>query len=163
MDGINGLGLTGGTSVLSAQGGSFGNNPFLQLLITEMRNQSPLEPVDNASFMQQIAAFSSMEEQRELNDNMLRLLDFQGVLARLQGLSEGSALLGKIVTYQSGDKTVKGAVDAVFVNQEGEVRLRVGDDEIGMREISGIEQPKEATKDSSAEKNESKDSDKINS
>jgi flagellar basal-body rod modification protein FlgD len=143
MEAINGLNFSSGSSVLSAQGGSFGNNPFLQLLITEMRNQSPLEPVDNASFMQQISAFSSMEEQRELNNNMLRLLDFQGVLARLQGLSEGSALLGKIVTYQSGDKTLKGTVNSVFINEEGEVRLRVGDAEIGMREISGIEQPKE--------------------
>jgi flagellar basal-body rod modification protein FlgD len=145
MSAISGLGLASGTSVLSAQGGSFGNNPFLQLLITQMRNQTPLEPVDNANFMQQIAAFSSMEEQKELNDNMLQLLDFQGVLARLQGLSEGSALLGKVVTYQSGDKTMKGTVDSVFVNQEGEVRLRVGDAEIGMREISGIEQPKESS------------------
>ncbi|MHC4512501.1 MAG: flagellar hook capping FlgD N-terminal domain-containing protein [Planctomycetota bacterium] len=163
MNAINGLNLTGGTSVLSAQGGSFGDNPFLQLLITEMRNQTPLEPVDNANFMQQVAAFSSMEEQKELNDNMLRLLDFQGVLARLQGLSEGSALLGKVVTYQKGDKTMKGTVDSVFVNQEGEVRLRVGNDEIGMREISGIEQPKEGSEDSPADKDKSKESDKTNS
>lgn len=145
MSAIGGLGLDAGTSILSAQGGSFGNNPFLQLLITQMRNQTPLEPVDNASFMQQIASFSSMEEQKELNDNMLKLLDFQGVLARLQGLSEGSSLLGKVVTYQSGDKTMKGTVDSVFVNQQGEVRLRVGDTEIGMREVSGIEQPKESS------------------
>jgi len=143
MDGISTLSLSGGTSVLSAQGGAFGSNPFLQLLITEMRNQTPLEPVDNANFMQQIAAFSSMEEQKQLNDNMLRLLDFQGVLARLQGLSEGSALLGKIVTFQSGDKTLKGIVDSVFVTQDGEVRLRVGDAEVDMRQISGIEHPKQ--------------------
>ena len=124
---INALGSANGTSILSQQGGSFGDNPFLQLLITEMRNQSPLDPVDNASFMQQIASFSSMQEQKELNSNMLKLLDFQGVLARLQGLSEGSALLGKIVTFQKGSETLKGTVDSVFVNSEGEVRLRVGD------------------------------------
>jgi flagellar basal-body rod modification protein FlgD len=143
MDAINGLNLSSGSSVLSAQGGSFGDNPFLQLLITELRSQTPLEPVDNSNFMQQISAFSSMEEQKQLNSNMLQLLDFQGVLARLQGLSEGSALLGKVVTYQSGDETLKGTVDSVFVNSDGEVRLRVGDAEIGMREVSGIEQPKE--------------------
>jgi len=144
MEAINALNLSGGTGVLSGQGASFGDNPFLQLLITEMRNQSPLEPVDNASFMQQIASFSSMEEQKQLNDNLLQLLDFQGVLARLQGLSEGSALLGKTVTYRSGDKALKGAVDSVFVNENGEVRLRVGDAEIGIGEIIGIEQPKES-------------------
>ena len=142
MTSITGLGLGSGTSVVSGQGAKFGDNPFLQLLITELRNQTPLDPVDNSNFMQQIAAFSSMEEQKQLNDNMLKLLDFQGILARLQGLSEGSNLLGKLVTYQSGGKSVKGIVDSVFVNEEGQVRLRVGDDEVGMGEISGIEQPK---------------------
>ncbi len=162
MSSITGFGLSNGSNVLSAQGGSFGDNPFLQLLITEMRNQSPLDPVDNASFMQQIASFSSMQEQKQLNNNMLKLLDFQGVLARLQGLSEGSALLGKIVTFQSGSETLKGTVDSVFVNSEGEVRLRVGDHEIDMRQVSGIERAKDepASKEKSEENGEKKGDDK---
>ena len=86
-----GIGLN---NVVSSQGGTFEDNPFLTLLIAQLRNQTPLEPVDNASFMQQVATFSSMEEQRNLNTNMLKLLDLQSLLARLQGLSEGSALLG---------------------------------------------------------------------
>jgi flagellar basal-body rod modification protein FlgD len=155
VNNISGLGPSSGTGVLSAQGGSFGDNPFLQLLIAELRNQTPLEPVDNASFMQQIAAFSSMQEQKELNSNMLQLLDFQGVLARLQGLSEGSNLLGKVVTYEMDGKAVKGPVTSVFVNENGEVRVRVGDDEIGMRQIIGIEQPgEEPSGDTSDESND---------
>lgn len=140
MTAIPGL-SNSGSSVLSTGGASFGDNPFLQLLITEMRTQTPLEPVDNASFMQQMASFSSMEEQRQLNDNMLKLLDYQGVLARLQGLSEGSALLGKTVSYdnEAGD-TVEGAVESVFVDEKGEVRVRVDGEEISMRQIKSISQ-----------------------
>ena len=143
ISGISGLsgGTTGGSSILSTQGGSFGDNPFLQLLITEMRTQTPLEPVDNAAFMEQMASFSSMEEQRELNDNLLKLLDYQGVLARLQGLSEGSALLGKNVTWvtEGGDEH-QGTVESVFVNDSGEVRVRVDGEDISMRQISSISQ-----------------------
>ena len=126
---------TSGTSVISSQGGTFGDNPFLSLLVTEMRTQTPLDPVDNASFMQQMASFSSMEEQKQLNDNLLQLLDFQGVLARLQGLSEGSGLLGKEVTFEAMGNAETGVVDSVFVDQEGVVKLRVGDHEIGLREV----------------------------
>lgn len=130
-----------GTSVLSTGGASFGDNPFLQLLITQMRSQTPLEPVDNASFMQQMSSFSSMEEQRQLNDNMLKLLDYQGVLARLQGLSEGSALLGKTVTYnnEAGD-AIEGGVESVFVDESGEVKVRVNGEAISMRQITSISQ-----------------------
>ncbi|MHC5065309.1 MAG: flagellar hook capping FlgD N-terminal domain-containing protein [Planctomycetota bacterium] len=137
---INGLN-TPGNSVLSKQGGSFGDNPFLNLLVAEMRTQTPLDPVDNASFMEQMSSFSSMEEQRELNDNLLKLLDFQGLLARLQGLSESSALLGKQVSFTHEGQEQEGVVDSVFVDDEGQVQLRIGDKEISPRAITSISQP----------------------
>lgn len=127
-------------SVLSNRGGSFGDNPFLKLLTEQLRNQTPLEPVDNESFMNQMASYTSMQEQRSLNANLLKLLDYQGVLARVQGLSQGSALLGKEVTYAGEDgKEAKGTVESVYVAETGEVRLKLGGDkEIDMREVIGI-------------------------
>lgn len=131
-----------GSSVLSASGGEFSDNAFLQLLITEMRTQSPTDPVDNASMMEQLASYSSMQQQQDLNQNMLQLLDYQGLLARLQGLSEGSSLLGKDVTYvDSTGNEHTGNVDSIFVAESGEVRLRVGDDEVDMRQVVAIDQP----------------------
>jgi len=140
IPGLNGQ----GSSVLSARGGSFGDNPFLSLLVAEMRTQTPLDPVDNQSFMEQMASFSTMQEQRELNDNLLQLLDFQGLLARLQGLSEGSALLGKEVTWLDAQGTEQsGIVESVFVSEDGGVRLRVGEEELDLRAITAIGQSKE--------------------
>ena len=138
MTDISSIGGTVGNSVLSTQGGTFGDNPFLSMLVAQMRSQTPLQPVDDASFMQQMAQFSSMEEQKQLNDNLLRLLDFQGALARLQGLGEGSALLGKEVTYNVGDQERTGTVSSVFVNDQGEVLLNVGEDEVSLRSVTGI-------------------------
>ncbi len=132
----------GGTSVLSTQQASYGDNPFLRLLTEQLRNQTPLEPVDNDSFMNQMASYSSMEEQKQLNDNMLKLLDYQGVLARVQGLGEGSALLGKDVTYMQGGLETSGRVESLYVGETGDIRLKLGDgNEIDMREVIGIAQP----------------------
>ncbi|GAB4146117.1 MAG: hypothetical protein Fur0037_14160 [Planctomycetota bacterium] len=142
MTTITGLGNPGG-SVLSTKGGSFGDNPFLVLLTTQLKNQTPLEPVDNASFMQQMASYSSMEQQQDLNENMLKLLDYQGLLARLQGLSEGSSLLGKEVTYDTDEaRDLTGTVRAVFIDEHGEVRIRLEEgQEIGMRQVTAISNP----------------------
>ncbi len=134
---------TGGTSVLSTNRASYGENPFLRLLTEQLKNQTPLEPVDNESFMNQMASYTSMQEQRDLNSNMLRLLDYQGVLARAQGLGQGSALLGKEVSF-AGDAGIeqKGTVRSVFVNEAGDIRLGLdGEREIGLREVLGITQP----------------------
>ena len=145
METITGINqFTGGTGV-SSSGSSADDNPFLTLMIEQLRHQTPLEPVDNASFMEQVATFSSMEEQRELNSSMLQLLDFQGLLARLQGLSEGSSLLGKQVTYTlDGEQTASGEVESVYVNEAGEVRMKVGDADIAMSQVIAISQLKDS-------------------
>jgi len=118
------------------------DNPFLDLLVAEMRTQTPLKPVDNDSFMQQMASYSSMTEQKTLNDNLVKLLDFQGALARLQGLSQSSSLLGKKVTFVDADeptKTASGIVDSVFVDEQGTVKLKIGDKQIGLGQVVGVE------------------------
>lgn len=143
MTTVSGVGGSTTGNVLGSNGGSFGDNPFLVLLTTQLKNQTPLEPVDNASFMQQMASYSSMTQQQDLNTNMLKLLDYQGLLARMQGLSEGSALLGKQVTFDTEDQhDVTGTVKSVYIDQSGEVRLTMEDDtDIGMRQVTAIANP----------------------
>ena len=140
---VNTINSTGGIGVLSTQQASYGENQFLQLLTEQLRNQTPFEPVDSESFNTQLASYSNMEEQRELNANMLKLLDYQGVLARTQGLSQGSMLLGKDVEFLADDgSTATGRVTSVFVAETGDVRLRLeSGDEIDVRQVLGISQP----------------------
>jgi flagellar basal-body rod modification protein FlgD len=137
---IDSLAGNTGTSVLSSQRASYGDNPFLQLLTTQLQNQTPLEPVDNESFMNQMASYTTMQEQRDLNTNLLKLLDYQGVLARVQGLSQGSTLLGKEVSYAGeGGTEARGKVESVFVAESGDVKLKLaGGKEIDLREVIGI-------------------------
>ena len=136
----NSLNSQGGTEVLSTKQAKAGDNPFLTLLTEQLRNQTPLEPVDNESFMNQMASYTTMQEQRDLNTNLLKLLDYQGVLARVQGLSEGSALLGKQVSYAGEDGTeTTGKVESVFVAETGDVKLKLeGGKEIDLRSVLGI-------------------------
>ena len=64
------------------------------------------------------------------------------MLARLQGLGEGSALLGKEVDWDAPTGELKtGRVDSVFVGEDGTVRLRVGDDEVDLRSVTAIREP----------------------
>lgn len=132
-----------GTSVLSTSKATYGNNPFLQLLTAQLQNQTPLEPVDNESFMNQMASYTTMQEQRDLNTNLLKLLDYQGVLARVQGLGQGSALLGRDVTYADEAGTEQsGTVESVYVAETGDVHLRLqGGKDIDMRAVLGISVP----------------------
>ena len=139
-------------TVLGTGQAEFGENQFLDLLVAELRTQTPLDPVDNQAFTQQLATFSNLREQQQINGNLLQLLDFQGALARIQGLGEGSALLGKEIEFaQTNGSIGRGIVDSVSVGEDGTVRLRVGDGTVDLTRVVGISQPEDATDTSEAE------------
>lgn len=48
---------------------------FLQLLTTQLRNQSPLEPMDTNQFTQQLVQFSTVEQAIKTNQNLERLIN----------------------------------------------------------------------------------------
>ncbi|MEO0481378.1 MAG: flagellar hook capping FlgD N-terminal domain-containing protein [Planctomycetota bacterium] len=124
----------------------FGENQFLDLLVAELRTQTPLDPVDNDAFTQQLATFSNLREQQQINENLLQLLDFQGALARIQGLGEGSALLGKEIEFAETDGSIgRGIVDSVSVGEDGTVRLRVGEGSVDLTRVVGISQPEDVS------------------
>lgn len=132
-----GNGQTG--SLLSNGSSQVADNPFLKVLVTQLQSQTPLQPVDDNSFMQQMSTLSSMQQQQQLNDNLLQLVQVQGTLARMQGLSEGSSLLGKQITYDPGDGTqVTGTADSVFVANDGQVHIMVDGTDITSQQIIGI-------------------------
>lgn len=68
---------------------SIANNfdQFLQLLTTQLRNQSPLDPLDTNQFTQQLVQFASVEQQLKTNDTLSALLSLSKATTVSNGLS----------------------------------------------------------------------------
>lgn len=47
-----------------------GKDAFLQLLVTQLRNQDPLNPQDNSSYIAELAQFSSLEQMTNVVTNL---------------------------------------------------------------------------------------------
>ena len=76
-----------------------GRDSFLQLLVTQLENQDPLEPLQNEEFLAQLATFSQLEQLENLNGNFVSMMALNQSNALLSQLTEGSALIGKNVGW----------------------------------------------------------------
>ncbi len=66
------------SSALSSATGSnqfVSENTFLTLLITQLKNQDPMNPQDSSQFVAQLASFSSLEQMTAINTSMQNVLD----------------------------------------------------------------------------------------
>lgn len=53
----------------SSKNSAVGKDDFLKLMMLQMQNQDPLDPMDNQAMLSQMAQFSSLEQMSNLNEN----------------------------------------------------------------------------------------------
>lgn len=75
-------GVNSGSDASGALTGAAGNglstvdfNTFLKLLVAQLKNQDPLNPLDGTQFTGQIAQFSALEQQINTNNHLTKLLE----------------------------------------------------------------------------------------
>ncbi|MDP1900676.1 MAG: flagellar hook capping FlgD N-terminal domain-containing protein [Rubrivivax sp.] len=91
---------TAATSATSAE-----TDRFLKLLVTQMQNQDPLNPMDNAEITSQMAQLSTVEGIANLNTTVLGM---NTQFVQMQAL-QGAALVGHDITLQGNRVAVDGS------------------------------------------------------
>ncbi|MDO5293994.1 MAG: flagellar hook capping FlgD N-terminal domain-containing protein [bacterium] len=94
-------------STTTAGGSSLGKDAFLQLLVTQMKYQDPLNPSSDTEYISQLATFSQLEELQNLNTSYSQ--------------TQAYSLVGKTVALSTTDSTgttsyVTGTVDYVTMS-----------------------------------------------
>ena len=106
-------------------------NTFMKLLVTEMSNQDPLDPMNNQEILQQISQIRSIEA----SDRLTTTLD--SVLLG-QNVATAGSMLGRTITgLDDGGAEVSGPVDRVSI-AGGKAKLYVGDRAVSLNNVSGI-------------------------
>lgn len=91
-----------------------GKDDFLKLLITQLSNQDPTNPMEDTQFISQMAQFSSLEQITNMNESFNKM-------ATMINSSQATSTLGKTVEIDIGDTTTQGVVEATTMGEKPQV------------------------------------------
>lgn len=116
---------------------------FMKLLISELQNQDPLDPVKNKDLVEQIGQIRAIQANQYLTTTLT------GVMLG-QNLNTAAAMLGRRISgLDDSGKEVQGKVTGV-VFQNGAAKLHVGDQVVSLSNVQKI-LPDQSTEASTAQ------------
>jgi len=68
------------TNTTKPRNDGLGRDAFLQLLVTQMSHQNPLQPQEDGAFIAQLAQFSSLEQLTNIDGTLKGMADAMGVV-----------------------------------------------------------------------------------
>lgn len=112
LDSVTSSGAAGALGALasSAGSGSDSEQRFLKLLVTQLNNQDPLNPLDNAQLTSQLAQMSTVSGIEKLNSAFQSLLAQSGSSQVLQSAS----LIGRTVLVPGNELALQSGVEVPF-------------------------------------------------
>jgi flagellar basal-body rod modification protein FlgD len=112
--------------------GQLGKDDFLKILVTQLKTQDPMQPMQDREFIAQMAQFSSVEQIMNMANEMKLLRQSIGV---------ASGLIGKSVSWNEAGKAgltaLFGVVDAISM-KDGMQYAVVGDRQVPLDQLTKV-------------------------
>ncbi|MCA9087484.1 MAG: flagellar hook capping protein [Planctomycetaceae bacterium] len=111
---------------------------FLNLLVTQLKHQDPLNPMDQQEQIAQLAQFSTVEGIEKLNASFSQMLN-------MQMLTSSSNMLGATVEYNSEDSLLPltGTVERI-ATKNGSLQLTINGEQVPIENVLALVQPSAA-------------------
>ena len=133
---LTNLTVTGATSsstaaaVTTAANNELGKDAFLKLLIAELSNQDPTNPVEDREFISQMATFSTLEQMQNMNSTLTSMAEVNKYSA--------SSYIGKAIAFTNDEgKQVPALVNAVWF-ENGKTILDTSEGDVPLEKVEGI-------------------------
>lgn len=106
---------------------------YMKLLVAQLQNQNPLEPMDNTQMTAQLTSLSQLEQLENMNTS------FGEVLENTKS-SYAQGLMGKTVSFYDYkmEQYVEGKVDKIITSGDGVIELVAGDYLIKLEEVLAV-------------------------
>ena len=150
IDGVSSTTSATGTTASSATkavppGGKMDKDAFMKMLVAQLKNQDPLNPMQGDQMAAQLAQFSQLEQLENINTTLAGQTQMSGAMAQALNGNAAMAALGKTV-YAVGNEVVlpgdgSGSVSAEIGGSGGLATLHLYDQsgrEVGSRQLGSV-------------------------
>ena len=121
---------TSSTNAVTTATNDLGKDAFLKLLIAELSNQDPLNPMEDREFISQMATFSSLEQMQNMNNTLTSMAEANKFSA--------ANYVGKAVAFTNSEGSqVAAVVNAVWFDN-GKTILDTTEGEVPLENVQGI-------------------------
>lgn len=105
---VNSITNTSATGTVKENKGTLGKDDFLKLMIQQLKNQDPLNPLDGTEYASQLAQFSSLEQLANLNSSITKSMDVNYLLTQSINNTMVANLIGKEVKISGNNISAVG-------------------------------------------------------
>lgn len=117
----------------TGQSAELGKDQFMKILLTQLQNQDPMQPLQDKDFIAQMATFSSLEQTMNMATELHSLS---------QSAALASSLIGKQVqwlgmTASGATETKTGIVDSIMM-RNGDQYAVIGKDQVAIKELTSV-------------------------
>jgi flagellar basal-body rod modification protein FlgD len=107
----------------ASKGDSLGKEDFLKLLVAQLTQQDPTNPMKDTEFVAQLATYSGLEQQMNMNKNLETLVASSAANTAASAVS----LIGTVVGYTGEDGSLKTGMVSFLDIVDGDVNLYLTD------------------------------------
>lgn len=106
---------------------------FLKMLIVQLKNQDPLQPMEDREFIAQLAQFSTLEQMQQMNKGLSELM-------KANSTFQAVSLIGRtiVATDPETNEQIRGNVDRVLF-ENGIPLLKIGARDILLGHVISVE------------------------
>ena len=131
MSTVGGVGSTSNNGNAGKGLAEMTGDDFLNLLISELSNQDPFEPMKNKEILEQLSAIRGLQSNMTMSENFQTLINSQQ-------LASATTLIGRTVMgTDTGGELIQGQVQSILLDAGG-LRLQIGDRQMKMGNVMRI-------------------------
>lgn len=114
--------------------GGYGESDFMLMLMAQLKNQNPMEPMDDKDLMGQVAQLNSLRELSAISTKMAEM-------TRSSQAGYASSLIGRYISTspEDGSTPFQGVVDGMEI-VNGEYFLTSGDEVVRLSDVTVVKE-----------------------